>query len=435
MRSPEARRVAILAGGGSLPREIAESLIESGAHVHIIAIDGSADPSPVPCQRTTVDFAQIGKILSVLKSDALTEMLIIGAVSRPDLGAIRPDLGFFLALPTVVRLVWAGGDDAVLRGVIEFFERRGVEIVGPADVAPELIVSPGPFGRHSAPSEERAGIAKALAIIKSLAPFDVGQAVVIAQGRVEAIEGVEGTDRILQRVTALRAERKAAGAVASSGVLVKAPKPGQELRIDLPAIGPDTIHGVAAAGLSGIAVSAGYVLAAERAALRALADGKKIFVEGVEADVSVPDDAGPALSLGTVGCGSPSRQQQADCIKGGQVIATLARHDVAAGVAVVHRSHVLAVETGEGIGRALARARELRQWGRRLRSRRSGVAVLASDRDLDDTLIENAAAAGLAGIAVMLGSTSAAVSQAAIDAANGRRLFIVTLITGQGERG
>lgn len=435
MRSPEARRVAILSGGGSLPREIAESLIESGAHVHIIAIDGSADPSPVPCQRTTVDFAQIGKILRVLKSEALTEMIIIGAVNRPDLGAIRPDLGFFLALPTVARLVWAGGDDAVLRGVIEFFERRGVKIVGPTDVAPELIVSRGPFGHHGAPPEARAEIAKALAIIKSLAPFDVGQAVVVAQGRVEAIEGVEGTDRMLQRVAALRAERSAARSVASGGVLAKAPKPGQELRIDLPAIGPNTIHRVAGAGLSGIAVSAGYVLAAERAALRALADGKQIFVEGVEPDVSVPANAGPALSLGTVGRLSPSRRQQADCIKGAQVISTLARHDVAAGVVVVHRSHVLAVETGEGINRAIARAHELRQWGRRLRSRRAGVAVLARDRDLDDTLIENAAVAGLAGIAVMPGSAAAVVSQTAIDAANRQGLFIVTLITGQGERG
>lgn len=427
-RSAEARRIAILAGGGSLPREIAECLLARGAHVHVIAIDGAADCFPLPCPLTVVHLAQVGKILSVLKAEALTEMLIIGSVTRPDLGAIRPDIGFFLALPTAIRLIWAGGDDAVLRGVVGFFERHGIKIAGPADVAPELILPRGPYGRLSATADEMADVERGLAIIKSLAPFDVGQAVVVAHGRVEAIEGVEGTDAMLRRVAASRIERQ--GGTTRGGVLVKGPKPGQELRVDLPTIGPNTISGIIEAGLSGIAVAADYVLAAERFAMRTLADSHGVFVEGVPADMTLPSPSHLSLSLRQIGRRPLSPQQRADSLKGGQVISTLQGHGVAAGVTVVHRSHVLVVETGEGIDRALARARDLHQWGRRLRWRRSGVAVLARGRDLNDALVAKAADAGLAGIAVMPEDDTPAASQEAIEAAKQRGLFIAMLIRG-----
>lgn len=431
MRSPQPRRIAILAGGGSLPGEIAESLVESGAHVHIIAIDGAADISPAaPWPQTTVDFAQIGKILRILKADALSEMLIIGAVNRPDLGAIKPDLGFFLALATIIRLVGAGGDDAVLRGVIQFFERRGVRIVGPADVAPELIVALGPFGQHASQPEHQRDITRGLAIIRCLAPFDVGQAVVVANGAIEAIEGVEGTDEMLRRVSDVRAERQKGGPIARGGVLAKSPKAGQELRIDLPTIGPDTIRRVVDAGLSGIAATAGFVLTAQRNQLRTLADTNQIFVEGIAAELAVrrPITASSLLTVSPLGRRRPTKHQRPDCIKGAQLIAALQSQDVASGLVFVHRSHVLAVETGEGISRALARGASLRQWGRKIAKRRSGVVVLARSSDLDKPLIARAADTGLAGLAVIVQNSASRVEQAVIDEANRRGLFVAALI-------
>ncbi|SDP25141.1 hypothetical protein SAMN04488061_2630 [Filomicrobium insigne] len=431
--SPLPRRIAILAGGGSLPQEIAYRLKARGDHVHILAINGAAEIKDDATLQTSVDFAQIGKILSVLKNDKLTEMLIIGSVKRPDLANIKPDLGFFRAVPTVIRLIRAGGDDAVLRGVIAFFEKHGVRIVGPADVVPELLVSSGPLGRHGANSQQKLDIAKGLAVIRRLAPFDVGQGVVVAQGVVLAVEGAEGTDRMLQRLVARRANQN----YLECGVLTKGPKPGQEMRIDLPTIGPNTVHNVQAAGLSGIAVAVGCTLTAERNDLRNTADAAGVYVEGValgELQKRAKADR-VTLDLQVFGRRRASATQRSDCIKGGGVLTVLAQEGVAAAATVVHRAHVLAIETGEGIDQILLRSGDLRQWGRGVWMRNAGVTVLADSRDLDATLLARAAETGLAGIAVMLGDSALAIERKVIEEADKRGLFIAGLTWGQGEPG
>lgn len=434
MRSPHPRRIAILAGGGSLPRQIASRLVEGGTYVHIIAIDGAADVSPPPpCPVTVVDFAQVGKILKVLKTDAISEMLIIGAVRRPDLSRLRPDFGFFLALPTLLRLVRAGGDDAVLRGVIAFFEQRGVRVVGPADVAPAFIVARGPLGQHTSQPQDQHDIAKGLEIIRCLAPFDVGQAVVVANGTVVTIEGVENTDAMLKRAADLRAARREVRQT-PGGVLVKSPKAGQELRVDLPTIGPDTIRGVVAAHLTGIAATAGYVLMARSDQLRKEADAHQIFVEGVASGTAItpePDISSP-LSLDQLGRTRPATNQRSDCLKGARLISALKPHDVSSRLVFVNRSHVLAVESGEGVAEALARGAGLRQWGGKAMRRRSGVAVLARSTDLDKPLMARAADAGLAGLAVIVENPASRVDQAVIEEANRHGMFVATLIRDQG---
>lgn len=435
MRSPQPRRIAILAGGGSLPREIAARLVAKGAYVHIIAIAGAAEISPPPpCPVTVVDFAQIGKILGILKEEALCEMLIIGAVNRPDLRTLRPDFGFFLALPGLLHLVSAGGDDAVLRGVIAFFEQRGIRIVGVPDVAPELIVAGGPLGRHTSQPQHQRDIAVGLAIIRCLAPFDVGQAVVVADGRVETIEGVEGTDAMLKRASVLRTWRRKNGCEVTGGVLVKSPKAGQELRIDLPTIGPNTIRGIVDAQLEGIAATAGYVLMAQSDELRREAEASRIFVEGVAAGMAVrpPVTAAPPFNITRRGRIRPTNAQRLDCIKAAQVIAALQREDIPTGLVFVHRSHVLAVETGEGIEGALERGADLRQWGRNILRRRAGVAVLARSADLDKPLMARAAAAGLAGLAVIVAHSASFIDQPLIDEANRHGMFVATLSQDQG---
>lgn len=429
------RRIAILAGGGSLPGEIAARLKARGDHVHILAINGAAEITAGAGEtpQTTVDFAQVGKILRVLKNDDLTEMLIIGAVKRPDLANMKPDLGFFQALPTLIRLIRAGGDDAVLRGVITFFERQGVRIVGPADIVPELLVSPGSLGLHCAGDRQKHDIAKGLSIIRRLAPFDVGQAVVVEQGEVLAIEGAEGTDRMLQRIARRRTDQNRS----EGGVLTKGPKPGQEMRIDLPTIGPNTVHNVQAAGLSGIAVAVGCTLTAERENLRNTADAAGVYVEGVAFGEMHKRATAERVTLDfqVFGRRHASATQQSDCIKGGGVLTVLAQEDVDAGAAVVHRAHVLAIETGEGIDQTLLRSGDLRQWGRGVWMRGAGVAVLTDRRDLDTTLFVRAKKNGLAGIAVMLGETPPAIEPKVIEEADKRGLFIAGLTWGQGEPG
>jgi UDP-2,3-diacylglucosamine hydrolase len=119
-------------------------------------------------------------------------------------------------------------------------------------------------------------------VLEATGPFDMGQAAIVADNHVLAVEAIEGTDAMLRRIAELRAQGRIA-APAGAGVLVKAPKPQQDRRFDLPAIGPRTVEEVARAGLAGIAVVAGGAVVAEPAAVATAADKAKVFVVGIKA--------------------------------------------------------------------------------------------------------------------------------------------------------
>ncbi len=424
MPSTPPRVVGILAGGGNLPREIAERVTARGDGVHIVALAGEADGDFAPFPVTVVGWAQIGAMVRALKQAGCTDLVIVGRVRRPDLGALRPDLGFWRNLPAILRIIAAGGDDSVLSRVVRFFEEQGFHVVGPGAAAPELLVGEGPLGTVAAAPEDVADVARGFEVVRALGPFDVGQAVVVAHGRIEAIEDAGGTDAMLARISAGRRAGRAGGQ-GRSGVLVKRPKPGQELRVDLPAIGPDTARRAADAGLAGIAVLAGGALAAERAALRDLADASGLFVQGFrDREGGAPVEEPAPWQMATLGRRRPDAQQAADATKGAGVLAALVPLTASLG-AVVARGHVLALESGEGVEALLARAAGLRQWGRRRLSRRSGVAVLSASADLAQ-VIPAAAAAGLAGLAVA-GHPRPARERAAAEAADRLGLFLAAL--------
>jgi DUF1009 family protein len=389
------RAVGILAGGGSLPREIAEHVVARGGAVHIVALAGEAGEDLSPFPVTTVAWGKIGAMLGALRSAGCRKLVIVGSVRRPDLAALRPDLGFLRNLPSILRIIRSGGDDGVLSRVVRFFEEQGFEVVGPGDVAPDLIVKEGPLGHVAARPEIAADVALGFDVIRALGPFDVGQAVVVAGGRLEAIEGAEGTDAMLKRVAAQRKGRPT-----RSGVLVKRPKPGQELRVDLPAIGPGTVQAASEARLAGIAVLAGGVLAAGREQLVADADANGLFVQGFrERGARGAARATQEWRCVSLNNRAPNAQESADAGKGADLIKALGPLVSSRG-AVVDRGHVLAVESGEGVAALIERAGALRQWGRQRWGRATGVAVLRSGADLEPA-IADAAAARLSGLVAM----------------------------------
>ena len=175
-----------------------------------------------------------------------------------------------------------GGDDHLLSGVGRMFEREGFQLIGAQEVAPDILMPEGVLGRVEPSERDRDDIAFGFDYLKATGPFDVGQAVVVAGRRVLAVEAAEGTDQMLQRVAEMRKNGRVS-APAGTGVLVKAPKPGQDTRFDLPAIGPRTVDGVARAGLAGMAVAAGSSIVAEPEKLVAAADRAKVFVIGAPA--------------------------------------------------------------------------------------------------------------------------------------------------------
>jgi UDP-2,3-diacylglucosamine hydrolase len=270
--------LAIIAGGGTLPAALAEAAIARGRAVHVIAIRGEADEAIAHFPHTWLKWGEVGKLFATLEDRGCRDLVIIGAVSRPDLANVRFDFGAIRNLPFLLSL-GMGGDDHMLSSVVRFLEGKGYRVHGAGDVAPELLAGQGKLGAKAPSPEDRADIETAFRVVAALGRLDVGQAVVVVKGHVLAVEAAEGTDAMLARCSELR--RGASGRRrAPTGVLAKAPKPGQEERVDLPTIGPDTVEKAASAGLAGIAVAAGRVLIAERSATIAAADKHGLFLFG-----------------------------------------------------------------------------------------------------------------------------------------------------------
>jgi UDP-2,3-diacylglucosamine hydrolase len=426
MTSSEHGVVGILAGGGSLPREVAEHVTARGGSVHVVTLSDEPDAGLAKFPVTRADLGKVGRMVSALRSAGCKRVVIVGSVRRPDLAALIPDLGFILSLPAILRLVTAGGDDSMLTRVVRFFEEKGFEVVAPAAVAPELLAGEGPFGRIAATQAQAADAIVGFDAVRAMGPYDVGQAVVVSDGNLEAVEGVEGTDGMLARVAALRAQGRAQAP--RRGVLVKRQKPGQEVRIDLPAIGPGSVANAIKAGLAGIAVQAGGVLAADRAELVGLADAAGVFVQGWKVEAGPPVARAAGLedwSASALGAQKLDAQQEADAAKGAGLLMALGPFG-GARCTIVDRGHVLAVACRESAEALVAGARGIHQWGRRRWSRRAGVAVLADPSDLQPGLVGAAAATGLAALA-FVGHPSGAARQAAMAEADRLGLRVATL--------
>lgn len=423
-----ARRIGILAGGGSLPREIAEIAAARGSAVHVVAIDGEADEEFGGLPLTWVNWGQIGGMLKALKSAGAQDLVIVGRVRRPDPLKLKTDLGFYLNLPAIARIVASGGDDSVLRKVVRFFETQGLRVVSPAEAAPELVMGAGPLGAAAPSAADATDIALGFAVVRTLGRYDIGQSVIVSDGAIRAIEGAEGTDAMVARFGQGRGARGA-----GRGILVKRTKPGQDLRVDMPAIGPETITRIADAGLKGAAVEAGRVLVARRAETIQRANAADVFVAGCEDVTAAQDtgspgvDAGPFVALGRK---AAPRRHQSDVAMGAAVLASLAPFGVGRAVLVV-RGHVLAVEAGEGVAAAVARAARLRQWGS-LPRRRSGVLVVAEMSDVTPDVIRALAEARYCGVAIS-GEAGAAEARSVLSHVDAARLFMLSRVGGGGE--
>jgi len=254
----DAGPLGIIAGSGTLPLHIASRAREQGREPFILGFHGLADPGIADFAHGWMRWGQIGRLLRLLNQHGCREIVIVGGVRRPKLGAISIDTGLIRHAPQLYRLT-RGGDDAVLSRVVRFFEHQGFVVRGAHQIATDLTAPAGTLTRAWPGNADRADIARALAVLHALGPHDVGQAVVAARGYVLAVEAAEGTDDMLRRCAGLRQW----GLSHRHGVLVKAPKPGQELRVDMPTIGPRTVELAASAGLAGLAVAQGQVLLAD----------------------------------------------------------------------------------------------------------------------------------------------------------------------------
>lgn len=277
--------IGIVCGGGAIPFAVADAVARRGRKPVLFAIEKYADPQRVAgYAHHWVAVGKFGLLRRLLQESGCRDVVLIGQLVRPRLSDFRLD---WLTVRTLPRIASAlrGGDNHLLSAVGRIFEDHGFRIVAAHEAAPEILMPECVLGRYEPNERDRADIARGLAVLNAIGPFDVGQAAVVADNHVLAIEGVEGTDLLLERVAGLRR----LGRIRTPeriGVIVKAPKRGQDVRFDLPSIGPKMVEGAAAAGLAGIAVVAGASIIAEPERLAELADRAKLFVAGVRPDGS-----------------------------------------------------------------------------------------------------------------------------------------------------
>lgn len=274
------RPLAILCGGGDFPAQVAKAAIQRGRDPLMIGIVGAADKGIEAFPHFWIHLGEVGKLFRSLKERGIVEIAIVGAMTRPEFADLRLDWGALKKLASLASL-FRGGDNHLLTGIGQFFESEGVSVVGVHQIAPQLLVSPGALGARAPSAQAQADARVGGALIGALSPFDVGQAAVVANGRVLAIEAAEGTDAMLARIADLRASRRLRFH-GRAGVLVKAPKRDQDLRLDMPAVGLKTIEGARRAELDGVALAAGRVLIADREPLARAADEAGLFVFGLE---------------------------------------------------------------------------------------------------------------------------------------------------------
>ena len=272
--------IALICGGGSFPGAVADVVVRRGRRPVMFAIKGWADPKVVERHpHHWIALGQFGRFLRLARAEQCRDVLFIGTLLRPPLSQIRLDWQTIRLMPRIAQS-FRGGDDRLLSGMAGIMEDEGLRIVGLNSVAPDVTVPEGVLSRCQPSPVDRSDIARALDLLAALGSFDVGQAAVVANNHVLAVEAAEGTDNMLRRVAELRAQGRVT-TPQGVGVLVKAPKPSQDRRFDLPAIGPQTIANVVNAGLAGVAVAAGNTIIADAAEVISAADRGKIFVVGV----------------------------------------------------------------------------------------------------------------------------------------------------------
>lgn len=277
--SPTAwRKLGLIAGGGALPLEVGDAVLARGEGLFVVGLEGFAAPEDIArFEHGWAGIGELGKIVDHFKRAECDAVAFAGLVKRPDFSKLRVDFTGAKALPSAI-MAARKGDDALLRVIIGVFEKAGFTVV-PAEVAAgRLSVSEGVLGATPYDAATHgADVARAFEVARALGAYDIGQGAVVCDGLVLAVEAQEGTDAMLARVAGLpETIRGVPGS--PRGVLVKAPKPIQDRRIDLPTIGVTTVTGAQRAGLAGIAVEAGGALIVNSDAVVKAADAAGLFL-------------------------------------------------------------------------------------------------------------------------------------------------------------
>lgn len=268
-------KLAIVAGKGDLPKMIIKKCQEQGREFIVILING--EPSNVDFleyDHHIVGFSEISRILNILKTNQIKELVFAGGVTKPSMSGIKAD-GKGAVLLTKILGNKFFGDDNLLSTIINFFEQEGFKVIGADKIIDDLLAQKGFMGNVKSDSAMQKDIEIGQNALRVMSDLDIGQAVVVQQKQIIGVEAIEGTDALIKRCADLQFKQ------GSKPVLVKMKKHNQSTKIDLPALGVDTIKNLAKSGFSGVAVQADFCLIINQKEVVRLADELGVFVIGV----------------------------------------------------------------------------------------------------------------------------------------------------------
>lgn len=269
-----AEKIGLLAGRGDLPKRIIEQCVKEGRPFHIIAFKDQTDPALVEGHpHSWIRLGAAGKAISIFKEQGAMTLLMAGRIQRPSMLSLRPDAWGLKFLAKTG--AGAFGDDGLLSRIIDALETEGFKVIGAHDILDDLLAPLGILGAVEPDLQAQQDMEKAMKIAHEIGALDIGQAVVVQAGLVLAVEAIEGTDKMLERCKTVQRE-------GLGGVLVKAKKPEQEKRADLPTIGIDTIENAKAAGLRGIGVEANGSIIVDRESVIERANQLGLFIVGLK---------------------------------------------------------------------------------------------------------------------------------------------------------
>jgi len=273
-------KTAILSGYGTLPREIRDEMVRCGEHPVVIGIRGEIDPGFASDAEVILGYGQLGSFFKFVNDRQVGRIIMAGGIAkRPDFMSLKPDLLTLKEIPRLISITM-GGDNSVIGKIAAYFSEHGLEVAGVHEVAPGLLAGQGNLSGKMPKAARDTAIA-AFRAAKLIGSIDAGQAAVAEDARVISLEGAEGTDAMLKRVPELRLSGRIRPR-AKHGVLAKTMKPGQDMRADLPAIGPATIESAQQAGLNGIIVEAGRSVILERQTTLDQAAKSGIWIYGAD---------------------------------------------------------------------------------------------------------------------------------------------------------
>lgn len=256
--------LALIAGTGALPGEVVARL---DTRPLICALEGFEPDDLTP--DLVFPLEQLGSFIAQIKARGVTEICMAGAVRRPPVDPARIDAQTMPLVPILQKAIMSG-DDGALRAIIGIFEDAGMTVRAAHEIAPEILPPLGCLTQAQPSDSDLGDVDRAAGILRAMGSSDIGQACVVLKGQALAVEGIFGTAWMLQSLT----QRPDAG----GGILFKGPKPDQDRRADMPAIGPDTVTDAVSAGLTGIVIEKGGVIVLDRARVVAECDRLGIFL-------------------------------------------------------------------------------------------------------------------------------------------------------------